>query len=662
MNVSRQRIFDFSGGPQEATSWLLKAPNELKDSRNMLFGEEIGSAVRRLGYVTQGDAFATGGNRIPLGAHTANFTTGPIRMVAVNNDAGTQTLVRSQNPATGAWTTIISDFPPNAQVFFVDYIDHVFVSGYVPSSGAYLEPRTIDNTLTVSSTLHLLNGPRCKFFVEYLGLMYAVNSEVASVAYPDRAYRSSAPIGAISYMQGAQTGILTKFLVDSVRYLKVGMNLDIYDAGTETKLYDLAITAVDKDAGTFSIVDHSATFTANTTTEFLTLTDAVNYVNTNTIQFTTTNTLPAPLAINTRYFVVGKTGNTFQVATTSGGSAINLTTTGTGTHTVGKHLAVSDNDEIWLDGRKGTRTIFWNTDFPTPEEAQFLAISPGKDSSHELTGAISSANRLYLFTANSGTRYDRSNLITFSNSIGCVSQRSLLNMDDDWLMWVDSSGRVQARKEGAQPQDVSRAIRKIFRKVNMDGLKASSAVKVDNRYKLYIGSVSGELMRVVYEFDTNTWELESHGTKKPMMQILDSYSGFVRSYFASDDGILYLDEEGNLDAGQAIPWHIETGRDNQGREQDKRYTGFKVFTDDATASKVLGAVDDSEWRTIGEIESIVQYLRVAKTNDVAANLPEGTSINIKISGSSPGNRPVIQAIVPYFSVIEETPSGRQRSV
>ena len=43
-----------------------------------------------------------------------------------------------------------------------------------------------------------------------------------------------------------------------------------------------------------------------------------------------TGTLPAPLAVNTRYFIVSATTNNFKLSATVGGSAINLTTNGTG--------------------------------------------------------------------------------------------------------------------------------------------------------------------------------------------------------------------------------------------------------------------------------------------------------------------------------------------
>jgi hypothetical protein len=54
--------------------------------------------------------------------------------------------------------------------------------------------------------------------------------------------------------------------------------------------------------------------------------------NNDVIGFTTTGTLPSPLAINTNYYVVNVTTNTFKISATLGGSALDITTTGTGTH------------------------------------------------------------------------------------------------------------------------------------------------------------------------------------------------------------------------------------------------------------------------------------------------------------------------------------------
>lgn len=52
------------------------------------------------------------------------------------------------------------------------------------------------------------------------------------------------------------------------------------------------------------------------------------------VVFSSTDSLPAPLSVDTKYFVVNSTTNTFQLSTTYGGSAIDLTSIGTGIHSL----------------------------------------------------------------------------------------------------------------------------------------------------------------------------------------------------------------------------------------------------------------------------------------------------------------------------------------
>jgi len=75
------------------------------------------------------------------------------------------------------------------------------------------------------------------------------------------------------------------------------------------------------------------TFTADATANTITATlDAAP--NTEAVRLTTTGTLPAPFALATTYYVRDKSANVRKLAATSGGAAIDITTTGTGTHTI----------------------------------------------------------------------------------------------------------------------------------------------------------------------------------------------------------------------------------------------------------------------------------------------------------------------------------------
>jgi hypothetical protein len=74
------------------------------------------------------------------------------------------------------------------------------------------------------------------------------------------------------------------------------------------------------------------TFTVNTATEFLTITGH-DLANGEAVMVSSTGTLPTGLSPQTRYWVVGVSGGTFQLAATYGGSAINITGVGSGVHT-----------------------------------------------------------------------------------------------------------------------------------------------------------------------------------------------------------------------------------------------------------------------------------------------------------------------------------------
>lgn len=75
-----------------------------------------------------------------------------------------------------------------------------------------------------------------------------------------------------------------------------------------------------------------ADFTVNATTDIIT-SSAHGLVKGDKIQLTTSTTLPAGLSLATDYFVINPTADTFQLSATVNGPAINITGTGTGTHT-----------------------------------------------------------------------------------------------------------------------------------------------------------------------------------------------------------------------------------------------------------------------------------------------------------------------------------------
>lgn len=104
------------------------------------------------------------------------------------------------------------------------------------------------------------------------------------------------------------------------------------------------------------------TFTADASTDIITMTSTANIPSNilvgTRVRFTTTTTLPAPLALATDYFIIRVTDSTFKVATTYAnaiaGTAINITDAGTGTHTMSRLLPRYTNGA-------GVQAIFFNS-------------------------------------------------------------------------------------------------------------------------------------------------------------------------------------------------------------------------------------------------------------------------------------------------------------
>ena len=837
MNIQYTPQFDFSLGVQDATTFLLKQPNELKRGINLRFTETVGAFQRRPGFVRAGEAFAT--DLPPQGGIIAKFSTGSKRIVAVNNSGGTATILRVQDSGAGTWADMsgIPTWPVDSILFFKYYLDEVYVSGFDPATGDPIEPCNIDKDLDVSTTRNLLHAPWPYFFEEYLGLLYAGNVLLGGDRYKDRVYKSSPPLGAMTFMQGAQDNVyasetlvnqvpqmtsatapfgvaaasstlssydawkafarqpawdqsygwvsasgqltgwlrfdfgagntkiirsysmmgdnnpsyvatrspktwtfqgsddasswttldtqtnvttwalnevrtyafanstpyryyrvnvtanhgatdyvvigalkmyarleadrLIEFKSDSVRYLKAGDIIDVYEAGTETKKFTVTVNTVDKPRNTFTIYPlYNTLGVFNATTDALEFTSGqqpslTDIATGDPIRFTTSGTMPTGLSELTTYYAIRVAGDDTKIrlALTEEQARINdyinFTSNGSGTFDMEKMYSVEDNDEIWLTGTKGRLNLFWNTDYPNEENAEFLALKPGTAADPQVTGMGASSNRLFLFTKNSGSRYDGNNLIVFNHSVGCISHRSIANIDDDWLLWVDAKGNVRARSEnqGAQ-ENISRAIRNPWmRKLSQEQLKAVSTGVVDQVAKFYLGQIEGEYMRVAYDFEANTWSPERLAYPA-LIQDMDDYTGDLKPYFFSSNGRLYMDETGDKDDDKNIAFEAGTGKDILGTPKKKRFYGILLFTRNCNGLRLQAAVDGGQMKTIGRIEGETCFMKFNEQGDNV--LPLGVAIDWQIMGTGPGEAPAVDGAVIYWIPEEDVPSERRQ--
>lgn len=103
-------------------------------------------------------------------------------------------------------------------------------------------------------------------------------------------------------------------------------NLDYINLITNYTSFDVEIS-VNGVLKTILVSMELFPFTVNIGTDFITSTNGQHNLNNgDTISLTTNGAgMPTPLDIDIVYYIVNRTGNTFQVATTSGGSPIDIT-------------------------------------------------------------------------------------------------------------------------------------------------------------------------------------------------------------------------------------------------------------------------------------------------------------------------------------------------
>jgi len=651
-------ILDLSGGLQVGTSHLLRKRNEVKATKNAVYNDIIGSAKRRNGYEKVGQTIESGNDS--LGAIIFRYNTDNRVIVGINNTANTNATLRYLDIG-GYWTNLLTNAAINTRFQMLNDLDKLYVAG-VSDSNTYMPLTSVDATLIPSTTSNVFNAPACKFIAEYGRQLYAINCFIGGKYYYDRFYISSPPLGYITLIQTDQSGLLNQLRVNLVQYLKAGMTVDIYSAGTEAKIVSaLPIVSVDKKN--------------------------------NRISFNPTS------------------------------------------------ITVLDNDEIWLTGTKGTLSRFWNTDYPTPESSDWEKIENPKEARATFTGHGKNNNRLLLFTKNSVSKWDGANLITVSDTIGCVSHETIQNIGG-WTIWLHNTG-VWGYNDttGNPPKLLSRTITPYINAINQTNFRFASAGVVGQVYKLAVGELlpldsittststssttvtttststsststsstsvstttasittstsstsrststsststsstsnstsstslstsstssstsfstsstttttlasTKKVIRLCYDMDLNSWWTEEH-KREIRFQFNYTMNGYTKPYFTDETGRLFRDETTNLDNFDPIPMEIEIGRDNFGTDQKKKYMSVLVDSENARNAILQYSLDGGPFNTLGEINDTITQLIFPQ----AGQLKVSRDIDYKIVHNDSGDPPIINGLTTYFSLEE----------
>lgn len=469
-------------------------------------------------------------------------------------------------------------------------------------------------------------------------------------------YNDALNIVEFSLMSSVQTNFEMQIKVDTARYVKPGLPIEIYKAGTNTLLYTITPTSVDNSKDTFNFLPFSTNvLSVNTTTDTITMTSTTNFPTGQPIVFTSTGTVPGGLTSGTTYYAINTGSTTIKLAGSLSdakiGSAIDLTSTGTGTITGTMSYQLAKTDELWLVGRKGDKvpTILWNTDYRTPQTADFIFIASGKVADTAITGWAKSNNRLNIFTRTSTWQYDNANFLPVFEDIGCISHDTICN-NGTWIIWLDATAKVRARDSNSgQDQIISRSMKnKYLNVLAQANLLQSSAVMFDSNYKLDIGQVTvgtqTKFIRLVYNFDMNNWWVESH-KRRHVYGLNSSFSGTRKSYFLDENGKMYLDEDGDLDDTDTIPWFIHYGRRNFGNTFMKSLLGLYVHQEAASGSVVEVKLpgDNTTWQNVGQLKDKITRLEIPATKQLDAR-----DFDFKISGNQKGKAAQIDGIEVWY--------------
>lgn len=675
MAQSKYSYQEFSGALQLRSTTHIRKPNEVRGAKNTDFWAVLGAMQRRKGaQATKASMPKLPLDTRPLGAHIAHFSNIDEIWAAQDDVEDTPTkgvLYRFTGPAADDWAVIdptdggIADLVAGSEVNMEDDLDEVWVSSYNKANDTIGDPFTVDSSHDPSTQRHLEFAPKGRFYIEFNGAMWAADVLVGSDRYKDRLYKSSGPTGVFAYVRSSTTLAQTQadpqnyaepLEVDSVRYIKPGMIVDIYQAGTDTKLYTLEVDSVDKalDTVTF-IAPDSLTFAdtdINVSTNVITITD-VDWLTTGTpVTFWQGSSLPAGLTQGAQYYVRRITTTTIKLYNTREDAAndtnpVDITDDGSGTHRITFTPIFGNKDEFWKTGRKGKLSRFWNTDYRTPETSDYLKLPSTLDGNNAITGVGKLTGRMFVFTENAMMRYDGQNFQALRNDVGCISHKTICYYDS-FMVWLDAKGNVWIRNDESGEQDViSEPVQPILESFTREQLKNATAICTDNIFKLYVGDRDGRRLRLVYNFRTNQWA-DHYYTPEFPEQLEYIYQGSVRAHFFDENGQMWVDDEGTDDDGEVIPWEPYIGDDNFMADEQKSYKGVKIYSRNAKGCKIMVSIDNGQPLPIGQIENPVQSIMIPKS------IPKGTMINFLFKHAIEGATPRIDKVVVWFNTEEDT--------
>jgi hypothetical protein len=647
---------DISGALQVGTSHLLRRRNEVIKTKNAVYNYKIGSARRRNGYEKVGRTIEHGNDS--LGAGVFRYGTNNKIVVGINNSANTAATLRYLDTAD-YWTELINDAAANTRFQLLDDLDELYVAG-ASDTNVYLPLTNVDSTLNVSTSHNVFGAPRAKFIAEYRSELFAINCYLNGKYYPNRFYKSSPAIGYITQVQTDQKGLLKQLRVNTVRYLKPGMQVDIYGAGTEAKKVSaLTIISVDKKNERISFVDATIdvadndeiwlTGTKGTLSRFWN----TDYKNPEKADW---DRVPPGKDAKPEFTGWGKNNNRLFLYTRNtflkydGANLITVSSTvGCVSHETIQNIG---SWTIWLhdSGVWGYNDNTGQLKLLSRAIAPYIkAINPGnlrKASAgvYENVYKLSVGELLPLEGVTTSTSTSSTSTSSTSSSTSSTSTSSTSTSSTSSSTSSTTTSTSTSTTSTSTTSTSSTSFSTSSTSTSVSTSTSSTSTTTEQSTK--------KVFRLCYDFEMNCWWTEEH-KREIRFQFNHEMHGYTKPYFTDETGRLFRDDTSDLDNIDPIPMEIEWGRSNFGTDQMKSYFSAIIDSENARGAIIHYSIDGGNFNVLGQINDGVVVLPFKQR----AQEIRGRHISYKITHNDPGSQPMINGINTFYSIVENVPDG-----
>jgi len=629
------RYLDLSGGLQKSTSTILQKDNEVSRAINGRFSKIIGGSSRRDGYEQVGNVLDTDRNVNFLDAY---FHKSGNMILASSNNSG-MTATNLKRLIGGTWTTQSSDFPYNVQLYLKNYLDKAFIVGYSEDSGTFATTMTVNNIGTISDSTDLdsdvFGAPKAKFVAEYKGKIYLANCQVGETKYPNRVYQSSAPTDSVTYVNGDQKTLALQIDVDSARYLKAGMSVDVYGENSNNKKIDgLTIIDVDKanNAITFAqrsidVKDRDEVYLHGRKNQLSILwnTDYPNEEASDFLEIPTgKNEDPNITGVYVYYNRLWITTN-HSIWKWDGANLVCVT----------KDHGTTSNDSMCEVG--GNLVMFEPTGFwaYTDQSRMPQLLSRG------IQDIINTINPYYYNKVKSiisGNEY-RAYVGELMDGAGRTTSTSTSSTSTSSTTYSTSSTSTSSTSTSStvtpstSTSSTSTSTTSISTSSTSLSTSSTSVSTTSTSTSTTTIASTIEATIVVYDFSMNAWSQDTINRHIKSLSTLKMH-GYEKVYCGDDTGRVFRMDTGMSDHNKPIPFILETKRFNQNSPENvKTYRRAYVYTKNGMMANISYSVDGKEWVTVGRLNKSLSVVNLgeARGNDIAFRISqndigEGVSI------------------------------------